>query len=63
MQNLFFVFIQSCLGLVLGGVRSGQYLKNALKLNTSFFGPTNVNTALKWDAIHIFQTVLSTFQT
>lgn len=38
--------IDSCLGLVLGGDRSGQYLKNALKLNTSFFGPTNVNTAL-----------------
>lgn len=42
-----FSFWQSCLGLVLTGDQAGQYLKNALRLNTSFFGPTNVYTAFK----------------
>uniref|UniRef100_A0A3B4BAE4 Clu domain-containing protein n=1 Tax=Periophthalmus magnuspinnatus TaxID=409849 RepID=A0A3B4BAE4_9GOBI len=35
-----------CLGLVMTGSQSEQYLKNALKLNTSFFGATNLHTAL-----------------
>uniref|UniRef100_UPI0037E98104 clustered mitochondria protein homolog n=1 Tax=Semicossyphus pulcher TaxID=241346 RepID=UPI0037E98104 len=38
--------LDSCLGLVLTGDQSGQFLKNALRLNTSFFGPTNLHTAL-----------------
>nr|XP_057926888.1 clustered mitochondria protein homolog isoform X1 [Doryrhamphus excisus] len=38
--------LDSCLGLVLTGEEAGQYLKNALRLNTSFFGPTNLHTAL-----------------
>ncbi|XP_051278786.1 clustered mitochondria protein homolog isoform X2 [Dicentrarchus labrax] len=37
--------LDSCLGLVLTGDQAGQYLNNALRLNTSFFGPTNVHTA------------------
>ncbi|XP_070821605.1 clustered mitochondria protein homolog [Chaetodon trifascialis] len=37
--------LDSCLGLMLTGDQTGQYLKNALKLNTSFFGPINVHTA------------------
>lgn len=45
-QHWLFVFLQSCLGLVLTGDQRGQYLKNALKLNTSFFGPENLHTAL-----------------
>uniref|UniRef100_A0A8D3CSU4 Clu domain-containing protein n=1 Tax=Scophthalmus maximus TaxID=52904 RepID=A0A8D3CSU4_SCOMX len=38
--------ITSCLGLVLTGDQTGQFLKNALRLNTSFFGPTDLHTAL-----------------
>ncbi|XP_061906811.1 clustered mitochondria protein homolog [Entelurus aequoreus] len=38
--------LDSCLGLLLTGDQAGQYLKNALRLNTSFFGPINLNTAL-----------------
>ncbi|XP_071338904.1 clustered mitochondria protein homolog [Trachinotus anak] len=38
--------LDSCLGLVLTGDQTGQYLKNALRLNTSFFGPTDLHTAL-----------------
>ncbi|XP_036952790.1 clustered mitochondria protein homolog [Acanthopagrus latus] len=38
--------LDSCLGLVVTGDQRGQYLKNALKLNTSFFGPENLHTAL-----------------
>ncbi|XP_020776568.1 clustered mitochondria protein homolog [Boleophthalmus pectinirostris] len=38
--------LDSCLGLVMTGSQSEQYLKNALKLNISFFGATNLNTAL-----------------
>ncbi|KAM7017516.1 LOW QUALITY PROTEIN: clustered mitochondria protein homolog [Tautogolabrus adspersus] len=38
--------LDCCLGLVLTGDQCGQYLRNALRLNTSFFGPTNLHTAL-----------------
>lgn len=38
--------LDSCLGLVMTGNQSEQYLKNALRLNTSFFGATNLHTAL-----------------
>ncbi|XP_077377070.1 clustered mitochondria protein homolog isoform X2 [Festucalex cinctus] len=38
--------LDSCLGLLLKGDQAGKYLKNALRLNTSFFGPTNLHTAL-----------------
>ncbi|XP_023269367.1 clustered mitochondria protein homolog [Seriola lalandi dorsalis] len=38
--------VDSCLGLVLTGEQTGQYLKNALRLNTSFFGPIDLHTAL-----------------
>lgn len=38
--------LDSCLGLVLTGDQRGQFLKNALRLNTSFFGPTDLHTAL-----------------
>nr|XP_046243227.1 clustered mitochondria protein homolog [Scatophagus argus]XP_046243228.1 clustered mitochondria protein homolog [Scatophagus argus] len=38
--------LDTCLGLVLTGDLAGQYLKNALRLNISFFGSTNVHTAL-----------------
>ncbi|XP_077417265.1 clustered mitochondria protein homolog [Vanacampus margaritifer] len=38
--------IDSCLGLLLKGDQAGKYLKNALRLNTSFFGPKNLHTAL-----------------
>ncbi|XP_068994474.1 clustered mitochondria protein homolog [Embiotoca jacksoni] len=38
--------LDSCLGLVLTEDHTGQYLKNALRLNTSFFGPTHLHTAL-----------------
>ncbi|KAM7391868.1 hypothetical protein PAMP_022519 [Pampus punctatissimus] len=38
--------LDSCLGLVLTGDPAGQFLKNALRLYTSFFGPTSVHTAL-----------------
>ncbi|MEQ2256265.1 hypothetical protein ILYODFUR_022538 [Ilyodon furcidens] len=38
--------LDSCLGLVLTEDQTGQFLKNALKLNTSFFGPTDMHTAL-----------------
>ncbi|KAF3695848.1 Clustered mitochondria protein -like protein [Channa argus] len=38
--------LDSCLGLMLTGDQAGQFLKNALRLNTSFFGPTNLHTAL-----------------
>ncbi|XP_068594440.1 clustered mitochondria protein homolog [Brachionichthys hirsutus] len=37
--------LDSCLGLVLTGDLTGRYLKNAVRLNSSFFGPTNVYTA------------------
>lgn len=39
--------LQSCLGLVLTGDQTEKYLKNALRLNTSFFGPSDLHTALK----------------
>uniref|UniRef100_A0A665TZD1 Clustered mitochondria protein homolog n=1 Tax=Echeneis naucrates TaxID=173247 RepID=A0A665TZD1_ECHNA len=38
--------LDSCLGLVLTGEQTGQYLKNALRLNTSFFGLIDLHTAL-----------------
>ncbi|XP_077570768.1 clustered mitochondria protein homolog [Stigmatopora nigra] len=38
--------LDSCLGLLSTGDQAGKYLKNALRLNTSFFGPTNLHTAL-----------------
>ncbi|XP_041854801.1 clustered mitochondria protein homolog isoform X2 [Melanotaenia boesemani] len=38
--------LDSCLGLVLAEDQTGQFLKNALRLNTSFFGPTDLHTAL-----------------
>lgn len=38
--------LDSCLGLVLTGDQRGQFLRNALRLNTSFFGPSNLHTAL-----------------
>ncbi|XP_013869880.1 clustered mitochondria protein homolog [Austrofundulus limnaeus] len=38
--------LDSCLGLVLPEDLTGQFLKNALKLNTSFFGPADLHTAL-----------------
>lgn len=38
--------LDSCLGLVLTEDLTGQFLKNALKLNTSFFGPIDLHTAL-----------------
>ncbi|KAM9359844.1 clustered mitochondria protein homolog [Symphorus nematophorus] len=38
--------LDSCLGLLLTGEQKGQYLKNALRLNTSFFGTSNLHTAL-----------------
>ncbi|XP_017269380.1 clustered mitochondria protein homolog [Kryptolebias marmoratus] len=38
--------LDSCLGLVLAGDQTEQFLKNALRLNTSFFGATNLHTAL-----------------
>lgn len=38
--------LDSCLGLVITGDQTGQYFKNALRLNISFFGPTNLHTAL-----------------
>ncbi|XP_037536384.1 clustered mitochondria protein homolog [Nematolebias whitei] len=37
--------LDSCLGLVLAD-QTGQFLKNALRLNTSFFGATDLQTAL-----------------
>uniref|UniRef100_A0A1A8IWA1 Clu domain-containing protein n=2 Tax=Nothobranchius TaxID=28779 RepID=A0A1A8IWA1_NOTKU len=38
--------LDNCLGLMLTEDQTGQFLKNALKLNTSFFGPTDLHTAL-----------------
>ncbi|XP_074494222.1 clustered mitochondria protein homolog [Sebastes fasciatus] len=38
--------LDSCLGLMLPADQRGQFLKNALRLNTSFFGPSNLHTAL-----------------
>ncbi|KAM4616138.1 clustered mitochondria protein homolog [Polymixia lowei] len=38
--------LDSCLGLVLTGEQTGQFLQNALKLNASFFGPKDLHTAL-----------------
>lgn len=38
--------LDSCLGLVMTGDHAGQFLKNALRINTSFFGPTDLHTAL-----------------
>ncbi|XP_029998881.1 clustered mitochondria protein homolog [Sphaeramia orbicularis] len=38
--------LDSCLGLVVTGNQAEQYLKNALRLSTSFFGPTDLHTAL-----------------
>ncbi|KAM4746327.1 LOW QUALITY PROTEIN: clustered mitochondria protein homolog [Anableps anableps] len=38
--------LDSCLGLILTEEQTGQFLLNALKLNTSFFGPTDLHTAL-----------------
>ena len=31
--------------------QAGQFLQNALKINTSFFGPTHVHTALRYQAL------------
>ncbi|KAM6931004.1 clustered mitochondria protein homolog [Xenentodon cancila] len=38
--------LDSCLGLLLAEDQTGQFLKNALRLNTSFFSPTDLHTAL-----------------
>ncbi|KAJ8005691.1 hypothetical protein DPEC_G00120550 [Dallia pectoralis] len=38
--------LDSCLGLMLPSEQAGLFLQNALKINTSFFGPTDVRTAL-----------------
>ncbi|KAF1389086.1 hypothetical protein PFLUV_G00069810 [Perca fluviatilis] len=38
--------LDSCIGLVLTGDQRGLFLKNALRLNTSFFGPSHLHTAL-----------------
>ncbi|XP_029016845.1 clustered mitochondria protein homolog [Betta splendens] len=38
--------LDSCLGLLLTGDQAGQFLQNALRLDTSFFGPTALHTAL-----------------
>ncbi|XP_034397063.1 clustered mitochondria protein homolog isoform X2 [Cyclopterus lumpus] len=38
--------LDSCLGLVLTGDQRGKFLQNALRLNTSFFGPSHLHTAL-----------------
>ncbi|XP_056275747.1 clustered mitochondria protein homolog isoform X2 [Pseudoliparis swirei] len=38
--------LDSCLGLVLTGDQRGKFLQNALRLNTSFFGPLHLHTAL-----------------
>uniref|UniRef100_A0A3Q4GK75 Clustered mitochondria protein homolog n=1 Tax=Neolamprologus brichardi TaxID=32507 RepID=A0A3Q4GK75_NEOBR len=38
--------LDNCLGLVLAEDQTGQFLKNAVRLNTSFFGPTCEQTAL-----------------
>ncbi|KAF7660148.1 hypothetical protein LDENG_00286680 [Lucifuga dentata] len=38
--------LDSCLGLVLTEDQAGQFLKNALRLNASFFGPTDLHIAL-----------------
>uniref|UniRef100_A0A8D0ATA9 Clustered mitochondria protein homolog n=1 Tax=Sander lucioperca TaxID=283035 RepID=A0A8D0ATA9_SANLU len=38
--------LDSCLGLVLTGDQRGLFLKNALRLNISFFGPSHLHTAL-----------------
>ncbi|KAM8866783.1 clustered mitochondria protein homolog [Synchiropus picturatus] len=38
--------VDSCLGLMMTGAQAAQFLKNALKINTSFFGPSNLYTAL-----------------
>lgn len=46
-NSAYIVVLQNCLGLVLAEDQTGQFLKNALKLNTSFFGATNLQTALK----------------
>ncbi|XP_042343829.1 clustered mitochondria protein homolog [Plectropomus leopardus] len=37
--------LDSCLGLVLTGDQRGLFLQNALRLNTSFFGPSHLHTA------------------
>ncbi|XP_047447162.1 clustered mitochondria protein homolog [Mugil cephalus] len=38
--------LDSCLGLLLLEDQTGQFVKNALRLNISFFGLTNLHTAL-----------------
>ncbi|XP_008280230.1 clustered mitochondria protein homolog [Stegastes partitus] len=38
--------LDSCLGMILSEEQREQFLKNALRLNTSFFGPTELHTAL-----------------
>lgn len=38
--------LDGCLGLLMSGSQGEQYLKNALRLNSSFFGSKNVHTAL-----------------
>ncbi|KAL0979313.1 hypothetical protein UPYG_G00183520 [Umbra pygmaea] len=38
--------LDSCLGLVLPREQAGQFLQSALKINTSFFGPNDLHTAL-----------------
>ncbi|CAG5922769.1 unnamed protein product [Menidia menidia] len=38
--------LDSCLGLLLTKDQTEPFLKNALRLNTSFFGPTDLHTAL-----------------
>ncbi|CAN9513275.1 unnamed protein product [Ophioblennius macclurei] len=42
----YMAILDSCLGLVLTEENNGKFLKNALRLNTSFFGPTHLHTAL-----------------
>ncbi|KAK7934067.1 hypothetical protein WMY93_004963 [Mugilogobius chulae] len=37
--------LDSCLGLLMTGSQSEQYLNSALKINMSFFGATNIHTA------------------
>lgn len=38
--------LDTCLGLLLSGEQAGKFLQSALRLNTSFFGPTDLRTAL-----------------
>ncbi|KAM6964945.1 clustered mitochondria protein homolog [Aplochiton taeniatus] len=38
--------LDTCLGLLLTGEQAGKFLQSALRLNTSFFGPADLRTAL-----------------